>query len=144
MTIMDSLLDQSLNDVETAAEFVDLPNGEYTLHIDKAEPKEMPAKDDKPAGVRVAIIYSVVETLALADTTKEPVDEGSLASESFTLSEQGQTFFKRYLVNIFGETEGTSLGEAIQALNGMDINAVVRTRESGGRNYMSTSRQSQA
>jgi len=144
MGLMDSMLDSSLDEVETAAEFVDLPNGEYRLHIKKAEAKEMPAKDDKPAAVAVSITYEVTETIALADSNVEPVDNGSMSSERFNLTEQGLPYFKRYLVNIFGDTSGVSLGESIQALNGVDITAVVRNNEYNGRSYMATTRQAQA
>jgi len=144
MGIMDSLLDESLDNVEAAAEFVDLPNGEYVLHIKKAEAKELEAKEDKPAGVRVNIVYEVVDTVALADTTKTPVDNGSMASEGFNLTEQGLPYFKRYLLNIFGNTEGVSLRESIEALNGMNITAVVRNNEYNGKQYLATTRQAQA
>jgi len=144
MGLMDSLLDSSLDDVETAAEFVDIPNGVYVLRIKKAEAKDMEAKGDKPAGVRVNIIYEVVETVELADGTKEPVDVGSMASEGFNLNEQGLPFFKRYLANIFGDTTGISLGELITALNEITITAIVKNREVNGRDYMGTSRQAPA
>jgi len=144
MGLVNSLLETSLDEIEIAAEFVDLPNGEYILHVQKAEAKELPATDDKPAGVRVNIIYAVVATVALADSTKVAVDEGALASEGFNLTTQGLPFFKRYLTNIFGDTAGVSMAELIQGLNGMDITAIVKTRESKGRNYTGTSRQAQA
>jgi len=144
MGLLDSLLEGSLDEVETAAEFVDIPNGEYVLHIQKAEAKEMPVKEDKPAGVRVSVTYAVVQTVALADSTKSAVDDGSLSSESFNLNEQGLPYFKRYLVNIFGDTSGISLGDSIQALNGLDITAVVRNNEYNGREYLATTRQAQA
>jgi len=144
MGIMDSMLDESLDNVEVAAEFVDLPNGEYVLNIKKAEAKELPAKEDKPAGVRVNIIYSVVSTVALADTTKTPADDGSMSSEGFNLTAQGLPYFKRYLMNIFGSTEGVSLRESIEALNGMNITAVVKNNEYKGKSYLATTRQAQA
>ena len=144
MGLMDSLLDSSLDDVETAPEFVDLPNGEYVLHIKKSEAKEMPAKEDKPAAVAVTVTYEVRQTVALADTSKEPVDEGSMSSERFNLTETGKPYFKRYLQNIFGDTTGVSLGESIQALNGLDITCVVRNNEYKGKSYLATTRQASA
>jgi len=144
MGILDSMLDESLDGVEAAADFVDLPNGEYVLNIKKAEAKELPEKDDKPAGVRVNVLYEVVETVQLADGSKEPVDVGSMASEGFNLTQQGMPYFKRYLINIFGDTTGVSLGESIQALKGMNITAVVRNNEYNGKSYLATTKQAAA
>jgi len=143
MSLLDSMLDKSMDEVETAAEYLDLPNGEYHLEIVKAEPKEYPAKDDKPASVAVTVTYSVLETVALNDANQTPVDEGSMNSERFNLNEQGLPFFKRYLTNVFGEADGVSLGEAITALKGTQISCLVKNREHNGTNYMSTSRQAQ-
>jgi len=144
MSLLNSMLDTSMDEVETAAEFLDFPAGEYMLEITKAEAKEYPAKDDKPASVSVGITYAIVETIALQDANQEPAEEGSLNSERFNLNEQGLPYFKRYLTNIFGEVEGTSLGESINALKGMQITCLVKSREYKGTNYMSTARQVQA
>jgi len=139
MGLLDQMMDESLDTVEAAAEFVDFPNGEYRLHITKATAKEYPAKEGRAAGVRVSVIYACIATIQLADTTKTPVDEGSLTSESFNLTAQGLPYFKRYLLNLFGETDGISLGESIGALEGLDITAIVKL--SNG--FTSTSRQAQ-
>ena len=150
MSVLDNLLEETLDKVETAPEFVDLPNGEYILHIVKAEPKEYEAKGDRPAGVRVLVTYSVVETVELADSTKSAVDAGSLQSESFNLTAQGLPYFKRYLTNVFGEVEGTSLGDSIRALENMDISCTVKTKTTVNKvtgdiaSFMNTSRQAQA
>jgi len=144
MSVLDNMLEQTLDEVEVAPEYCDYPDGEYVLEIVKAEPKEYEAKGDRPAGVRVNVTYAVVETVELVDAKATPVDAESLNSEGFNLNQQGLPYFKRYLANIFGDTEGVSLGESIRALKGMQINCVCRTKRSGDSAFMNTSKQSEA
>jgi len=146
---MDTLLEESFDEVEIAPEFVEFPNGEYILEIVKAEPKEYEAKGKREAGVRVSVTYKAIETLELSLPNQSPVAVGSLQSESFNLTAQGLPYFKRYITNVFGDAEGVSLGESIRALEGMQIRCLVRTKNSvnpttgDASSFMNTSRQEQ-
>jgi len=136
MSLLDSVLDQSLNEVESAPEYIAPPNGRYRLNVLKAEAKSV----DTDSGEQVVaqIDYSVAETMELADANQEPVDVGSMFSESFFLNEKGMPYFKTYLSHVFADVDNFSIAEALSGLQGLTLEAVVKTRNSKGRDYTST------
>lgn len=133
---MDSILNQSIDEVETAPEFVVPPDGAYLLGIADAKlesydftDKETGAEEER---TRIKLFYQVVQTHKLVSEEESPVPAGSLFTEQFMTNPQGLSYFKRQAKNILGEDtiKGTSIGEILKELpNNHSFNADVRTKQ---------------
>lgn len=136
---LNSVLGQSIDDVEAAPEFVEPPDGAYMLEIADAKAEEYKVSDkdtgNEVTRTRLKIIYKVVQTHKLIHNEDSPVPVGSLFSEQFMTNEQGLSFFKRQAKNVLGEDviKGTSIGEILKELpNNHTFNADVRVKETKG------------
>jgi hypothetical protein len=134
---MDSILNQSIDDVETAPEFVVPPDGAYVLGISDCKLEEYDFEDkeskEKEKRTRIKIFYAVASTTKLASEEESPVPVGSLFTEQFMTNPQGLSYFKRQAKNVLGEEniKGVTIGEIIKELpNNHFFNADVRVKES--------------
>lgn len=132
---MDSILNQSIDDVDTAPEFVTPPDGAYLLTIADAKLESYKFTDKKTQveeeRTRLKIFYQVVQTNKLVSEEESPVPAGSLFTEQFMTNPQGLSFFKRQAKNVLGEDtiKGTSIGEILKELpNNHTFNADVRVK----------------
>lgn len=119
---LDSMLDQSMESVESLPDYVTPPPGNYILAIDKAE---IVKSTDPKKPSRLVITHKVVSTEQLASGVTEPeVADGSLFSEGFQGTEDGLKFFKRSAKNYMAVTD-----EAINAASVRDVLATLPSAE---------------
>ena len=147
-TLLEQALAQSAGAVPAAPEFMVPPSGRYILDIRSASFKQIDwqdkqTKEDKSA-IKAEMVYSVVETLELADPNALAVPEGSLFMEGVSLEFNGESPLKTYATKFFGDqVENLTWGEIIAALGAGDVrfSCTVRTREKGGFENSRTSQQ---
>lgn len=87
---MNDILGTSLDGVESAPEFVDPPDGNYHLNIQKVGLENYESKDAESQEMtkkrRIRITYNINKTVELADASDLPVSDGSLFSETFMVN----------------------------------------------------------
>lgn len=120
---LDALMDEKLESVEAAAEFVDPPNGVHNFRVVKLTPSKREAKDKEKARAEgratewlsIKLTYEILNTVECEGLPPKP---GSLSSEDFSFTEQGKPYFKSRMLAIFaangiGEEDynGLTLGE---------------------------------
>jgi len=102
-------LDATMDDIEAAPEFMNPSNGHHRFALVKASVKD---------GTRVNFVYSLQETLELANPDDPETPVGSLTSEGFTA--KGQQFLKARLESLLGKdtVKGASMTDLLGMLNG--------------------------
>ena len=134
---MDDLLGQSLDGVESAPEFVDPPDGNYHLDIQKVGLESYESKDkgseEKTKKRRIRITYAVHKTVEMANPSDLAAPDGSLFSETFMVNADGLKYFKRQAKNVLGEDniKEVPLKDIMDEMsNDKTILAKVKTKES--------------
>ena len=137
---LDSMMNDSLDNIPDAPDYVQPPNGEYNLNVkdcavDKYETKKEPGVQKQ----RLKITYSISQTLSTLNN-EPPVPDGSIFTENFMATEQGLSFFKKRIKEIMGASDvaGVSLGDMMNSVKGMDFSARVsikKTKGSDGTEY---------
>ena len=135
---LDTLCNETLDNIEEAADFQNPPAGEYNIlvnecKIDKYSTKEGEAKQ------RIKITYSVLETISIA-SDEPPVPNGTLFTETFTATEQGLSFFKKRAREVMdvSDTAGVTLGDMMSSIKGASFTCRVSIKKSpkpGGGDY---------
>lgn len=128
---LDALMDESLDGVAEAPDFVTPSDGTYNLKVEKAEIAKYTNKDGVE-GSRISLQYSIVSTEEVADG-QPVVADGSIFSESFTGTQQGLSFFKRQarkLLNV-ENIDGVALREILASLQNLEFRAVITSRKNG-------------
>jgi hypothetical protein len=97
---LESLADESLEDIAEAPEYINPPAGDYILRSVSGEIRTYEEDDGTRQSVRVVI--AVKEALELV-SDEPPVPEGSLFSLSFQGTREGLGAFKRELRKMTGE-----------------------------------------
>jgi len=138
---LDNLDSIDLATVEAAPEFIEPPAGRYKLGLQaKVEEYEKDEKDDegdktgeKVKAKRIRFTYDIQEVLELKDKKELLPVEGSLFSESFTVTPEGLRFFKTRAEAILGELGNAKISEVVTELNtGVSITADVKLRLTDG------------
>lgn len=136
---LDAVLDQSIDGVEDAPEYVTPPEGRYMLECKDAKIEEYKVTDketkEEVKRVRIKIVYGVVQTHELADAADEPVPANSMFTEQFMTNPQGLSYFKRQAKNILGEEtiKGAKIGDILKELpQNHQFNAEVRIKSTKG------------
>lgn len=130
---LDTMMDISMDEVETLPDFVTPPAGLYELKVEKSEVDEYTPKVSKEnpnpkKATRIKILYSVVQTLETNDT---PVKDGALFSESFMGTSEGLKFFKRQAMNIMNvsDASGATLKDMMEGLKDTPFKAKITIRK---------------
>lgn len=139
---LDALLDTALDSVETVADYVNPPPGNYLLEVKEAKIEKYDVKEDgKKTGAeanRIRITYAVVQTVEVMDG-EFPVPDGSLFSESFQGTEEGLKYAKKAMMNALGvkDFENAKLREILDAVKGAQFKARISVRKSsvGNKEY---------
>ena len=119
---LNDVLDQSIDDVEDAPEFVIPPAGAYLLHVADAKVEKYKVNDkdthEEEERTRIRLVYAVDSTRELASAEELPVAPNSLFSEQFMTNPQGLSYFKRQANNILGEEviKGAKIGDILNEL----------------------------
>jgi len=137
---LENMLEENLDSIPNAPDYVTPPSGEYTLSvkdamIDKYTTKKEPDEQKQ----RLKIIYSIVETLSTA-TKEEPVPNESLFSEQFQATTDGLSYFKKRITGIMNveNVAGVSLSDMMDSVKGMTFKArlsVKKTKGTDGTEY---------
>lgn len=129
---LDSMLNENLDAVPDAPEFMNPPAGEYRLSVkdcavDKYETKKEPGVPKQ----RLKITYSVVETISVAGN-EPPCPDGTLFTETFVATEQGLSFFKKRIKDVMGATDvqGVTLGDMMSSVKGTEFLARITIKKS--------------
>lgn len=137
---LDSMLDISMDKVETLPDFINPPAGTYDLDIteckiEKYTPKKTNENHNPTEAARIKLIYSVESTIQLSDPKDLPVRDNSLFSESFMYTEDGLRYFKRKAMNIMNvsDLEGATLKDAMDGLKGTKFKAAVTVVKTQGK-----------
>lgn len=115
---MDSILDQSMDNIEEAAGFITPTEGVYILAVpfcktEKYKTKEDPTKDK----YRIKLGYSVMKQLEKSNSSDSDSPVNGLFTEVFQFNEQGLGFFKAKANDLLTTTEGLSVRETIKAID---------------------------
>jgi len=98
---LESLADESLEDIAEAPEYINPPAGDYILRSVSGEIRTY-EEDDGTTRQSIRIVIAVKEALELV-SDEPPVPEGSLFSLSFQGTKEGLGAFKRELRKMTGE-----------------------------------------
>lgn len=138
---MDDILGTSLDDVESAPEFIDPPDGNYNLDIQKVGLENYESKDKDTQQVskkrRLRITYAVHKTIELANPNELTAPDGSLFSETFMINPEGLKYFKRQAKNVLGEDniKEVPLKDIMnEMMNDKTVKAKVKTKTTTGDN----------
>ena len=113
---LESLADESLEDIAEAPEYINPPAGDYILRSVSGEIRTY-EEDDGTTRQSVRVVIAVKEALELV-SDEPPVPEGSLFSLSFQGTKEGLGAFKRELRKMTGEESlpAMTLNEYFQML----------------------------
>lgn len=126
---LNSMMDQTLDDIEEAPDFANPPPGAYKLQVNEAkvETYTQKAKGDRPEQdvQRIKLIYSTVQTIQLASDKEPPVPDGTLFSETFQGTKEGLGYAKKRIREIMNveSTAGVSLGDMLSSIKGAQFDA---------------------
>ena len=97
---LESLADESLEDIAEAPEYINPPAGDYILRSVSGEIRTY-EEDDGTTKQSIRVVIAVKEALELV-SDEPPVPEGSLFSLSFKGTKEGLGAFKRELRKMTG------------------------------------------
>lgn len=128
---LENLDEMDVGGIEAAPEFIEPPVGRYRLGLQaKVEKYE---KDDESKR-RVRFIYNIRDVVELKDKTALVPAEGSLFSETFTVTPEGLKYWKSKAMSILGELGTATFGEVMNELNkGVSFLADVKTKQTTGK-----------
>lgn len=123
---LDSILDESLEAVEAAPEFVTPDTGNYRLrlkdvktNVREAKDKDAAIAEGKPTSWGQLKFIYVVEEVYSVEGEGLPVMAGSLFSEDFNLTEQGKPYMKARIQDLTEASGGSK--EDADALTLRDV-----------------------
>ena len=131
---LENMLEETLDSIPDAPDYVTPPAGEYTLLVkDALIDKYFTKKEPDTEKQRLKIIYSIVETLSTA-TKEEPVPNESLFSEQFQATTDGLSYFKKRITGIMNVENvlGTSLADMMDSVKGATFKARISIKKSKG------------
>lgn len=109
---LESMADETLDDFQEAAEFINPPAGDYRLKSVSGKIAKFENDDGEKQSIRV--IIGTVETMELASDEEPPVPDGSLFALSFQGTKEGLETFKREARKITG----------LESMDGMTLNDI--------------------
>ena len=129
---LETMLEENLDSIPTAPDYVTPPAGEYSLDVkdvfvDKYKTKKEPDVQKQ----RLKFCYSIVETISTA-TNEEPVPNESLFTETFQATTEGLGYFKKRIASIMNvqDVVGCTLAEMMDSVKGMNFKARVTIKKS--------------
>lgn len=129
---LSAMLDENLDQVPDAPEFLLPPAGQYNLEVltSKVETYKPKATPDTEVS-RIRNMYKIVSTIVVADTREQPVPDGTMFSETFMGTEEGLGYFKKAAKNILhvSELKGVPLREILSTLTGAQFKATITIRQ---------------
>ena len=134
---LDEELNQTLDDTESAPEFIEPPDGKYRLKTVKAglKGKEVENKEgEEELQVRMNCVYAVVKTYEIGDD-QSPVPDGTLVGEGFNWTAEGRPYFKTRCEKIFGveSVKGATVKDLAEEFkNSHEFDCTIRTSETKG------------
>lgn len=120
---LDALMDEKMDSIEAAPEFVDPSNGVHNFQLISLTPSKREAKDKAKAQaegkatawLNIRLTYRILGTVECEGLPPKP---NSLCSENFSFTEQGKPYFKSRMLAIFAangiseeDYNGLTLGE---------------------------------
>ena len=134
---LETLANQTLDNIADAPDFVNPPAGEYTLLVKDVAIDKYKTKDGT-ASQRMKITYSIGETLSTLNN-EPPVPNESIFTETFQATEQGMGFFKKRIKELMGVSDvaGVTLGDMMSSIKGQTLKARLsyKKSESNGKTY---------
>jgi hypothetical protein len=127
---LDAMMDDTLDAIPEAPEFMNPPAGLYRLAVKSAAVDHYMNKEGV-YGSRIKMMYSVVNTVQIAETDA-PVPDGSMFSETFQATEDGLSYFKAKAKAILNVTDlnGVAIREVFASLAGAEFDAKITIRKS--------------
>lgn len=123
MSLLDSILDSQLDDLNDLPEFLVPPPGAYRATILSATEKKV---GDHPA---VEFKFKLLETMELTNTDDTPVADGTETSIAYMLdNEYGVGNFKKFLAPIALATGASQAREVMAASVGLEVLLVTKLR----------------
>lgn len=138
---LDALMEEKMDGVEAAPEFVDPSNGVHNFQVIKLEPSNREAKDKAKAQaegkatewVTIKLTYRILDTVECEGLPPKP---GSLCSEDFTFNDQGKPYLKARLQSIFAangigaeDFNGLTMGEQAAFIASEEVVFQATTKE---------------
>ena len=136
---LDAMMNESLDTIPDAPDFVTPPAGEYRLSCKDAAIDKYTTKDEPDVPKqRLKLTYSIIETLSTANN-EPPVPDGSIFTETFQATEQGLGYFKKRIKEIMnaGDVQGVTLGDMMNSVKGQEFSARLTIKKStnNGKTY---------
>lgn len=135
-----AMMEQSLDNIQEAPDFVTPPAGEYRLSLKESKVDKYKTKDEPDVEKqRIKNLYVVVATVSLASDSEPPVPDGSMFSETFTATEEGLGYFKKRMKAIMNVSDlaGVSLLDIMSSSVGTEFDArlTIKKSISNGKEY---------
>jgi hypothetical protein len=138
MLDLDSMLDETLDNVEDLPDYVEPATGVYMLGVAdcKLETFTKRGKDgqpDLPNQVRIRLTNRI-DGIEELEPNSYPVEVGSLFSDTFMFNEMGKAIFKKVAKNIMNveDVDGVPFRELFDALKGAEsYRATVTNKKKG-------------
>lgn len=129
---LNNMLNDNLDAIPDAPDFVTPPAGEYRLSVkdsavDTYETKKEPGVQKQ----RLKMTYTIVQTISTA-ANEAPVPDGSIFTETFMATEQGLGYFKKRIKEIMGASDvaGVTLGDMMNSVKGQEFQARITIKKS--------------
>lgn len=129
---LNNMLNDNLDSVPDAPDFVTPPAGEYRLSVkdcavDTYEKKKEPGVQKQ----RLKMTYTIVQTISTLNN-EQPVPDGSIFTETFMATEQGLGYFKKRIKEIMNATDvvGVTLADMMNSVKGNEFAARLTIKKS--------------
>jgi hypothetical protein len=129
---LNNMLNNNLDSVPDAPDFVTPPAGEYRLSVkdcavDTYETKKEPGVQKQ----RLKMTYTIVQTISTLNN-EQPVPDGSIFTETFMATEQGLGYFKKRIKEIMNATDvvGVTLADMMNSVKGNEFAARLTIKKS--------------
>lgn len=130
MLNLEDMMNDTLDAIPEAPDFVTPPAGEYVLNVKDAVVDKYRDKEGKDKQ-RLKITYTIVETVSVAGN-EPPVPNESIFTETFVATEQGLSFFKKRIREVMNTSgvEGVTLSEMMNSAKGMQFKCRITIKKS--------------
>jgi len=136
---LDAMMNDTLDDIPDAPDFVTPPAGEYRLVVKDATSEKYQTKAEPDVDKqRLKITYSIMQTISTANN-ESPVPDGSIFTETFMATQQGLSFFKKRIKEVMGASDvaGVTMRDMMSSVKGSEFNArlSIKKSTSNGKDY---------
>ncbi len=127
---LEGMMNDTLDSVEVAPDFVTPPAGEYRLCVKDCKIDSYKTKEGMEAS-RLKITYTILETKSTLEG-ELPVPDGSIFSETFQGTTQGLSYFKKRIIELMNveDVQGVSMRDMMDSVKGAEVDCRISIKKS--------------